>query len=576
MNSPTLLSALLLFAGPWLAPAHAADGRTNRTKFSMTRISSRNCLVQMALTQKQVAPEGSKMSGFVRNSLARGGAGEPDRPEKTPRRFLRGRAVRCIVEGRYSLDSFPPERALARFSGSGHGIRTLIPLTNERNMTTGRLPETDRGFSLDFAGLAAHHSPPGAAPAGAAKTQVMTYQDYNQELINEMLQGSLVLAEDWHQLPEEVRNQVLAARDEDTALGLLAEHKLLTPYQADRIKAGTTYGLVLGNYRVLERIGAGGMGVVFRGEHALLRRTVAIKVLPLSRDQDVRLLLRFQAEMRMVATLQHPNIVAATDAGSITNLEPNLPVLHYLVMEYVPGRDLEHLIEAEGALEPSKACEYIHQIAGALSEAYTHNLVHRDIKPSNILVTDKGVAKLLDFGLAQNFQNRAHRARQPAGNRGLHGAGASTGRAQRRHSGRYLRLGRHAVLVPDGQDAVRGARLGRGAVEPPADRTAAVAARKTSGDFVGSGCGGVPDDGAESRRSISNAASRHAGPGAAHSRRARQPARSGAKHQLCRIGLGAVRSRRIRFGRAARAYRRRRSGDFEFVPGRHSGRKDAM
>lgn len=240
----------------------------------------------------------------------------------------------------------------------------------------------------------------------AAKTQVMNYHDYNLELIKEMLEGSLVLKEDWHQLSEEDRNHILSARDEDTALRRLAEHNLLTTYQVDRIKAGTTYGLVLGNYRVLERIGAGGMGVVFRGEHALLRRIVAIKVLPLSRDQDVRLLMRFQAEMRMVATLQHPNIVAATDAGSITNLEPNLPVLHYLVMEYVPGRDLEQLVEMDGPLEPAIACEYIHQIASALSEASTHNLVHRDIKPSNILVTEKGVAKLLDFGLAQNFQNQ--------------------------------------------------------------------------------------------------------------------------------------------------------------------------
>src|SRR5205085_2507585 len=82
---------------------------------------------------------------------------------------------------------------------------------------------------------------------------------------------------------------------------LLVAHKLLTPYQADRIAAGTTYGLVLGNYRVLDRLGAGGMAVVFKGEHLEMRRTVAIKVLPLTADQHSKLLPRFIAEMRTVA-----------------------------------------------------------------------------------------------------------------------------------------------------------------------------------------------------------------------------------------------------------------------------------
>src|SRR5262245_2626442 len=250
------------------------------------------------------------------------------------------------------------------------------------------------------------YTPPPATIVPSAQTQAMNFLDYNNELIKEMLQSSLVLGEDWHQISDEVRRKILHARDEETALNHLVEHGLLTAYQSDRIRAGTTYGLVLGNYRVLERIGAGGMGVVFRGEHTLLRRIVAIKVLPLSRDQDPRLLLRFRAEMRVVASLHHPNIVSATDAGHISSLEPNLPVLHYMVMEYVPGQNLEQLVDADGPLEPAKACEFIHQIACALSEAHSHNLVHRDMKPSNILVAESGMAKLLDFGLAQNFQNQ--------------------------------------------------------------------------------------------------------------------------------------------------------------------------
>src|SRR5260221_615020 len=145
------------------------------------------------------------------------------------------------------------------------------------------------------------------------------------------------------------------------------------------------------------------MGIVFKAEHVLLRRVVALKVLPLSRDQDTRMLRRFLTEMRTVASLQHPNIVAATDAGQVHPAEPNLPVLHYLAMEFIEGRDLEELVAADGPLEPAIACDLIHQVASALAEAHGHNLVHRDIKPGNVIVSAANQAKLLDFGLARDF-----------------------------------------------------------------------------------------------------------------------------------------------------------------------------
>src|SRR5262249_5849579 len=95
----------------------------------------------------------------------------------------------------------------------------------------------------------------------------------------------------------------------------LVKAKLLTSYQLDRILSGTTHGLVLGNYRVLARIGAGGMGIVFRGEHALMRRQVAIKVLPVDEGCPQSTLQRFYNEMRVLAQLNHPNIVTAYDSG---------------------------------------------------------------------------------------------------------------------------------------------------------------------------------------------------------------------------------------------------------------------
>src|SRR5437016_2772620 len=127
-----------------------------------------------------------------------------------------------------------------------------------------------------------------------------------RDLVEDLLRSSIVLDEDWQALSSAVRDEISQCRDAGTTLSLLVEHGLLTEYQAERIKAGTTHGLVLGNYRVVDRLGAGGMAVVFKGEHLEMRRTVAIKVLPVSPDQHPKLLPRFLAEMRAVARLQHP------------------------------------------------------------------------------------------------------------------------------------------------------------------------------------------------------------------------------------------------------------------------------
>jgi response regulator RpfG family c-di-GMP phosphodiesterase/tRNA A-37 threonylcarbamoyl transferase component Bud32 len=224
------------------------------------------------------------------------------------------------------------------------------------------------------------------------------------ELLDQLLDSKLIQPEDWQELSTEQQVHINTSTSRDELLGRLAQSKLLTEYQVCRVRAGTTFGLVLGNYRVLDRLGAGGMGVVFRAEHILMRRIVAIKVLPLSRDQDARLLLRFLAEMRTIASLQHPNIVTAMDAGQVTPTEPNLPVLHYLVMEYVAGHDLEDLVISQGPLDVARACDLIHQVASALDAANARNILHRDMKPSNILVTPENQAKLLDFGLARDFR----------------------------------------------------------------------------------------------------------------------------------------------------------------------------
>jgi putative two-component system response regulator len=209
-----------------------------------------------------------------------------------------------------------------------------------------------------------------------------------QDMLREFLASSLVLQEEWDLLTAEKRQALLSIADADTLINALIDQSLLTDYQAGRIEAGTAFGLILGNYRVLDRLGAGGI--------------VAIKVLPFGPENDGRLLRRFLTEIRAIAQLQHPNIVGAIDAGEIR--DGNGSCLHFFVMEYVPGQDLEEHVRQQGRLSAARACDLMHQVASALAEAHKHNLVHRDIKPSNIQVTPEGQAKLLDFGLARNFR----------------------------------------------------------------------------------------------------------------------------------------------------------------------------
>jgi response regulator RpfG family c-di-GMP phosphodiesterase len=239
-----------------------------------------------------------------------------------------------------------------------------------------------------------------------AKTKYVCHGNPIFHRVHGLIEMGVLSADDWHQLAVASQNEVLTTHDDDAFLAKLIGHGLLTEYQRDRLLAGTTHGLVLGNYRVLDRIGAGGMGIVFKAQHSVMRRTVAVKVLPVGRDQDPRLLQRFRAEIRAVAALQHPNIVAATDAGCVVSPDPNLPAMHYLVMEYIEGSDLEHFVQDNGPLPVVTACDLAYQLASALAEAHARGMIHRDVKPSNVLVTGESQAKLLDFGLAHTFADR--------------------------------------------------------------------------------------------------------------------------------------------------------------------------
>jgi response regulator RpfG family c-di-GMP phosphodiesterase len=186
----------------------------------------------------------------------------------------------------------------------------------------------------------------------------------------------------------------------------LVEARLLTQYQLDRIRAGTTHGLILGNHRVVDQLGRGAMGIVFVAEHTLMKRRVAVKVLPMDDFCPPALWERFCSEMQVLAALQHPNIVVAFDAGQLPAAGRGLPALLYLVMELVPGGDLDQYVQSHGPVDIAQGCEWVRQAACGLQEAHDRHLIHRDIKPSNLLLSGQNQVKVTDFGLVRQFSSR--------------------------------------------------------------------------------------------------------------------------------------------------------------------------
>ena len=171
----------------------------------------------------------------------------------------------------------------------------------------------------------------------------------------------------------------------------LVAQGLLTPFQAREMLAGRRR-FRLGQYTVLDEIGKGGMGQVFRAEHAMMGREVAVKVLPRAKSTPESE-AAFRREMRMLGRLDHENLVRAFDAGYDA-------MVSYLVTELVPGIDLKHYVQKHGPLDEATAASVIAQAARGLAYAHDQGLVHRDVKPGNLLVMQDGRVKVLDLGLA--------------------------------------------------------------------------------------------------------------------------------------------------------------------------------
>jgi serine/threonine protein kinase len=211
--------------------------------------------------------------------------------------------------------------------------------------------------------------------------------------VESLTQSGLMSAEELHAfvaaLPPE-RRPVTAP---DLARELYRA-KRLTKYQAQAVYQGKTRILVLGNYVVLDRLGRGGMALVFKAQHRRMQRIVALKVLPPEMIESDEAIQRFQQEVKAVARLSHPNIVTAYDADEANGI-------HFLVMECVDGDNLLTLVREYGPLSVPKAIACVLQAARGLEYAHQEGIIHRDIKPSNLLLDKRGTIKILDMGLAR-------------------------------------------------------------------------------------------------------------------------------------------------------------------------------
>jgi serine/threonine protein kinase len=249
------------------------------------------------------------------------------------------------------------------------------------------LVEAARGAQADppgprAAGETTVEMPAGARPVGPSGAA--SYHEFADTLVEFGLIGAAEL-------------ERFTADSADGVVGLsraLVKAGKLTAYQAAAVYQKKGRGLLIGNYLILDKLGRGGMGVVFKARHRTLDRVVALKILPPSFTPDRGAVMRFRREFAAAGRLRHPNLVAAFEADADRGA-------HFLVMDYVQGIDLDHLVGEHAPLPVAEAVDYLIQAARGLGAVHEQGIVHRDIKPGNLMLDRRGTVRVLDLGLAR-------------------------------------------------------------------------------------------------------------------------------------------------------------------------------
>jgi serine/threonine protein kinase len=210
-----------------------------------------------------------------------------------------------------------------------------------------------------------------------------------QELLEILKESKLLSAE------ELKRAETIDAQADGQSLARsLVAAGLVTAFQMETLQNRRPERLKIGNYDILDKLGTGGTGTVFKARHRRMKRVVALKLLSRSLCKDKTFVLRFQREVETMAQLSHPNIVMATDADEAK-------VGHFLVMEFVNGADLATVVQKQGPMSVAEAVDCILQAARGLAYVHAQGMIHRDIKPANLLRDSSGMVKVTDLGLAR-------------------------------------------------------------------------------------------------------------------------------------------------------------------------------